>query len=106
MAGKGVPTPQSKKSTMTIGVKINAIVQNSSCSTVKTKQSNKRESSGSNIKEIIFPKSTYHGPPTAYHSHQGQLPDPTVSFRSPSASSVPTEYYSTQGRPPDRSRNQ
>eukprot|EP00957_Ditylum_brightwellii_P134876 10282968-Ditylum_brightwellii.AAC.1 len=95
MAGKGVPAPQSKKSAMTIGAEIDAIVQNSSRSTVKTKQSNKRESPRSN-----------HGTPTEYYSHQGQPPDPTVLFCSPSAGSVPTEYYSTQGRPLDRSRNQ
>eukprot|EP00957_Ditylum_brightwellii_P187105 14250776-Ditylum_brightwellii.AAC.1 len=47
-----------------------------------------------------------HGTPTEYYSHQGQPPDPSILFRSPSTSSIPTEYYSTQRRPPDNPRNQ
>eukprot|EP00957_Ditylum_brightwellii_P047439 3603684-Ditylum_brightwellii.AAC.1 len=47
-----------------------------------------------------------HGTPTEYYRHQGQPPDPSVLFCSPSAGSVPTKYYSTQGRPPNKPRNQ
>eukprot|EP00957_Ditylum_brightwellii_P022969 1733747-Ditylum_brightwellii.AAC.1 len=91
MTEKGVPAPQDTKSAMIISIKIDAIVQNTSRSTAKTKQRNKREPPGSN-----------YGPPTEYYSHQGQPPDPTALFRSPSAGNVPNKYYSTQGQPPDR----
>eukprot|EP00957_Ditylum_brightwellii_P133193 10155278-Ditylum_brightwellii.AAC.1 len=95
MAGKGVPAPQSAKSAMIDSVNIDAIMQNSSLSTAKTKQRDKREPPGSS-----------YSTPTEYYSHQGRPPDPTALFCSPSAGSVLTKYYSTQGRPPDRSRIQ